>query len=139
LASSCHNGSLFQAHNAGPERRPPRRRSGRTICGKRLRPPKKRKSQHMLEALAHRQAEYQTADLHLASFLRSRGFAIVDIRREKNRFVFVFQDSTETRRAILEYANDGPVGVRSFCNTLRDLKSLTRDTGERNDASTGID
>jgi hypothetical protein len=40
---------------------------------------------------------FETSDLNLASFLRCR-----------------------------EFANDGPVPVRSFCNTLRDLKAIVR-------------
>jgi uncharacterized protein DUF5659 len=69
---------------------------------------------------------YETSDLNLASYLRCRGFTIQDIVRQNGRAIFVFADSPEVRRAILEYANDGVVGVRSFCNTLRDLKGIAR-------------
>ncbi len=69
---------------------------------------------------------FETSDLNLSSFLRCRGFAIVDITQQNTRAVFGFADSAELRRAVLEYANDGAVPVRSFCNTLRDLKGLTR-------------
>ncbi len=76
------------------------------------------------------QALYSSPDLHLASFLCCRGFAIVEIRRANNRTTFVFHDGAELRRSIVDYANDGVVGVRSFCNTLRDLKSLTRENDD---------
>jgi len=69
---------------------------------------------------------FETSDLNLASFLRCHEFRISDIRRETGKAVFVFEDSGELRRAVLEYANDGPVRVRSFCNTLRDLKGIVR-------------
>ncbi len=69
---------------------------------------------------------YETSDLNLASFLRCRGFTIAEISQQNTRAIFGFGDSAELRRAILEYANDGPVPARSFCNTLRDLKGLTR-------------
>lgn len=69
---------------------------------------------------------FETSDLNLASFLRCRSFTIEDIHREIGKTIFVFADSAELHRAILEFANDGPVGVRSFCNTLRDLKGITR-------------
>lgn len=69
---------------------------------------------------------YETTDLNLSSYLRCRGFTIQDILRQNGRAIFVFADSPEVRRAILEYANDGMVGVRSFCNTLRDLKGIAR-------------
>jgi hypothetical protein len=69
---------------------------------------------------------YDTSDLSLASFLRCRSFPINDIRRQNGKTVFVFEDSTQLRNAVLEYANDGSVSVRTFCSTLRDLKAITR-------------
>lgn len=69
---------------------------------------------------------YDTTDLSLASFLRCRTFTIKDIRRQNGKTVFVFEDSSQLRNAVLEYANDGSVSVRTFCSTLRDLKAITR-------------
>ena len=71
-------------------------------------------------------ALYETTDLTLASFLRCRSFHIEGIRRSNGRTVFVFGDSSTLRQAVLDYANDGSVSVRSFCSTLRDLKAITR-------------
>jgi len=69
---------------------------------------------------------YDTSDLTLASFLRCRSFTINNIRRQSGKTVFVFEDSSQLRNAVLEYANDGSVAVRTFCSTLRDLKAITR-------------
>ena len=69
---------------------------------------------------------YETTDLNLASFLRCRSFTIVDIKRQTGKTIFLFADSPELRLAILDFANDGSVAVRSFCNTVRDLKAITR-------------
>ncbi|HEX7332100.1 MAG TPA: cytochrome D1 domain-containing protein [Pyrinomonadaceae bacterium] len=69
---------------------------------------------------------YQTTDLTLTSFLRCRGFAIENIKQNNGRTLFIFQESPELRRAILDYANDAAVSVRSFCSTMRDLKAITR-------------
>lgn len=69
---------------------------------------------------------YETTDLNLASFLRCRGFNIDDIKREGGRTTFSFNLSTELHDNIIDFANDGPVGARSFCNTVRDLKAITR-------------
>ena len=69
---------------------------------------------------------YQTTDLTLTSFLRCRGFAIESIMQNNGRSLFTFQESPELRRAILDYANDEVVAVRSFCSTMRDLKAITR-------------
>ncbi|HEU4435068.1 MAG TPA: SCO family protein [Pyrinomonadaceae bacterium] len=69
---------------------------------------------------------YQTTDLTLTSFLRCRGFAIESIKQNNGRTLFIFQESPELRNAILEFANDAVVAVRSFCSTMRDLKAITR-------------
>ena len=72
------------------------------------------------------QVTFETSDLNLASFLRCRDFTIKDIRRKDGKALFAFTESAELREAMLEFANDGPVRVRSFCNTLRDLKAIVR-------------
>ena len=69
---------------------------------------------------------YQTTDLTLTSFLRCRGFAIENIKQNNGRTLFIFPESPELRRAILDFANDEVVAVRSFCSTMRDLKAITR-------------
>lgn len=69
---------------------------------------------------------YQTTDLTLSSFLRCRGFQIQNIQQNSGRTLFIFQESPELRTAILDYANDAVVSVRSFCSTMRDLKAITR-------------
>jgi Domain of unknown function (DUF5659) len=69
---------------------------------------------------------YDTTDLSLASFLRCRNFTISNIRRQNGKTIFVFEDSSQLRNAVLEYANDGSVSVRTFCGTMRDLKAITR-------------
>ncbi|HEX7955614.1 MAG TPA: DUF5659 domain-containing protein [Pyrinomonadaceae bacterium] len=69
---------------------------------------------------------YDTSDISLASFLRCRNFLISSIRRQNGKTVFVFEDSAQLRDAVLEYANDGSVSVRTFCGTMRDLKAITR-------------
>ena len=69
---------------------------------------------------------FETSDLNLASFLRCRNFSIEDIKRQNGKTTFLFIDSIELHRAVLEFANDGPVPVRAFCNTVRDLKGITR-------------
>lgn len=69
---------------------------------------------------------YDTSDLMLASFLRCRSFLINNIRRQNGKTFFVFEDTSQLRNAVLDYANDGSVSVRSFCSTMRDLKAITR-------------
>ena len=69
---------------------------------------------------------YQTNDLTLASFLRCRGFNIANIKEHNGRNTFVFEDSPELRSAIIDFANDAAVAVRTFTSTMRDLKAITR-------------
>ena len=69
---------------------------------------------------------YQTTDLTLTSFLRCKGFEIENFKQNNGRTLFMFQESPELRRAILDFANDATVAVRSFCSTMRDLKAITR-------------
>jgi hypothetical protein len=69
---------------------------------------------------------FETSDLTLASFLRCRAFNIESIKRNNGRTVFVFADAPELRSAVLDYANDAHISVRSFCSTMRDLKAITR-------------
>jgi hypothetical protein len=64
--------------------------------------------------------------VELTSFLRCRGFPIENIKQNNGRTLFIFQESPELRRAILDFANDEVVNVRSFCSTMRDLKAITR-------------
>jgi Domain of unknown function (DUF5659) len=72
------------------------------------------------------ESAFQTADLTLASFLRCRDFEIAALTRQDGKTSFVFEDSTQLRSAVLEYANNGSVAVRTFCGTMRDLKAITR-------------
>jgi hypothetical protein len=79
-----------------------------------------------MDLLETRNKTFDTPDLTLASFLRCRDFKISNIRRQNGRTVFVFEDTPQLRSAVLEYANDGSVSVRTFCGTMRDLKAITR-------------
>lgn len=69
---------------------------------------------------------FRTADLTLASFLSCRGFDIAALNRADGKTSFVFEDSSELRSAMLDYANNANVPVRTFCGTMRDLKAFTK-------------
>ena len=82
-----------------------------------------------VDSVKHGLEEFETTDLNLAAFLRVRDFPILNIIGRNGRAAFVFADTSALRKAVLDYANDGKIPVRTFCNTLRDLKSLTRSAG----------
>jgi len=84
------------------------------------------KMKTIVESSSGLKQTYQTTDLTLTSFLRCRGFQIDNIKQNNGRTLFSFQESPELRRAILDFANDEVVNVRSFCSTMRDLKAITR-------------
>ena len=69
---------------------------------------------------------YATTDLSLSAFLQSIGHKILDIQKTGRRGVFVFEDCQELRADILSWGNNQPVSIRlrSFVNSLRDLKGL---------------
>ncbi len=72
-------------------------------------------------------AGFETSDLHLASFLHCRNFPLQGIKSTSDgRKICVFFDSSELRYAVLDYATDGVVPVRTFCMTLRELTDMTR-------------
>ena len=52
--------------------------------------------------------------------------SIENIKQNNGRTLFIFQESPELRSAILDFANDAAIAVRSFCSTMRDLKAITR-------------
>jgi hypothetical protein len=70
--------------------------------------------------------KYQTPDLNLSAFLRARGHQLLDVRREGGRGIFVFQDSDELRRDLMNWGNNVPVplAARAFVNGMRDLKGM---------------
>jgi transposase len=69
---------------------------------------------------------FGTPDLTLAGFLRCRDFRLRGIEARGDRALFVFSDSPALRRALVDYANDAPVPVHTLCETIRHLKSLSR-------------
>jgi len=79
-----------------------------------------------LTTLGEPSRTFETPDLNLASFLYCRSFPVLDLRRlGDKKTAFIFGDSPALRVALLDYANDGVVPVRTFSTTLRDLKAIT--------------
>lgn len=72
-----------------------------------------------------RRSEFETGDLKLASFLYCRHFPFLDIKPGGDGGkICVFADTSELRYALVDYANDGIVPVRTFCMTLTDLQAM---------------
>jgi len=73
-------------------------------------------------------SRFETQDLALASFLHCRNFPFVGVEPASDSLstICVFEDSPELRQAVVDYANDGIVPVRTFFATLKDLQTITR-------------
>ena len=71
--------------------------------------------------------QYETHDLYLAAYLRSKGFLLSDVRPNgAGRVAFVFRDKPERPDLILSYYNtQGTVEPLTYANALKDLKALT--------------
>ncbi len=67
---------------------------------------------------------YSTGDFWLAAFLRVKGIKLIDVKKEHNRSVFLFED-TENRESYLKaFYNNALIEVGSLKTAVQDLKSL---------------
>jgi len=66
--------------------------------------------------------EYATNDLYLASYLKASGLKLAAVQKDGRRSLFIFTDSPERPKLMMDYINDVPIGVASFVHALRDLK-----------------
>jgi hypothetical protein len=67
---------------------------------------------------------FETSDLHLASFLRAKGAHLVNHRQEQARIYFAFEYRKDLQKWVEEYWNDGRIGVSSYVKSLADLKTI---------------
>ena len=69
---------------------------------------------------------YRTTDLSLSAFLQTRGHKIIEIKSERGRGFFGFEDTRDLRQDILKWSNGDHVEInaRAFGNALRDLKGM---------------
>lgn len=85
------------------------------------------RDQSLAETVKAPSLEFATEDVVLASFLRCRNFDLLNLRRSDDETTFfVFHDSQALRVAIVDFANDGVVPVRSFYSTVRDFEAIRR-------------
>ena len=52
-------------------------------------------------------AAFETRDFYLACFLRCAGYALIDLRAEGRRKIFVFRDRPTRRDDVLAFYGDG--------------------------------
>jgi hypothetical protein len=68
---------------------------------------------------------FETRDFYLACFLRCAGYALIDLRADGPRKVFVFQDRPTRRVDVMAFYSDAAtVRPLAFAATIKDMKGL---------------
>ena len=68
---------------------------------------------------------FEIRDFYLACFLRCTGYALIDLRAEGWRKVFVFCDRPTRRDDVLAfYGDSAAVPPLAFSATIKDMKAL---------------
>ena len=71
------------------------------------------------------QRPFETRDFYLACFLRCTGYALLDLRAEGRRKVFVFEDRPDRQADVLSFYGDSTfVPPLAFSSTIKDMKGL---------------
>ena len=68
---------------------------------------------------------FETRDFYLACFLRCSGYALLDLRPDGRRKIFVFKDSPKRQADVLSFYGDNTtVRPLAFSSTIKDMKAL---------------
>ncbi len=68
---------------------------------------------------------FETRDFYLACFLRCTGYALLGLRAEGRRKVFVFEDRPGREADVLSFFGDQTtVPPLAFSTTIKDMKAL---------------
>ena len=68
---------------------------------------------------------FETRDFYLACFLRCTGYALLGLRAEGRRKVFVFEDRPGREADVLSFFGDQTtVHPLAFSSTIKDMKAL---------------
>ena len=67
---------------------------------------------------------YSSNDFYLSAWLKAKGLRLLGTEKDGRRATFLFEDSTDRRRLVLDFYNDGDVKVNAFKNAIQDLKAI---------------
>ena len=71
------------------------------------------------------ESAFETHDFYLACFLRCTGYALLDLRDEGRRKVFIFRDRPTRRDDVIAfYGEAGSVRPLAFAGAIKDMKAL---------------
>ena len=76
------------------------------------------------EVVCDRRHAFETRDFYLACFLRCAGYALLDLRSEGTRRVFVFQDRPSRRDDVMAYYGEAGNFRALAYAAVKDMKAL---------------
>jgi hypothetical protein len=78
-----------------------------------------------ISATGGHRCAFETRDFYLACFLRCAGYALLELRTEGSRKVFVFQDRPSRRDDVMGYYGEaGSVRALAYAAAIKDMKAL---------------
>lgn len=72
--------------------------------------------------------KFETSDLYLTAYLKSKGMKMVGTKKGGRRVTFIFEDNIERQTYVDEFFNHGTVDITDFKNIAQDLKTLIFNT-----------
>jgi len=74
--------------------------------------------------MMEQELKYKTSDLYLSAFLRLKTFKM-DVEKNKNKVVFVFDKTEELMSSVNDYLNErGSCDPLLYTNSIKNLKNL---------------
>ncbi len=81
--------------------------------------------QETARQMPQRSRPFETRDFYLACFLRCTGYALLEMRAEGRRKVFVFEDRHGREADVLSFFGDRTtVPPLAFSSIIKDMKAL---------------
>jgi hypothetical protein len=68
---------------------------------------------------------FETSDFYLACFLRTCGYKLIGMERQRGRSAFIFADQATRKETVLQfYTNEGLVPPLSFVDSIKNMKAM---------------
>jgi len=82
------------------------------------------KTQAEIHSASKSPSTYESTDLFLSAFLKTKGLRLIEVRKHGDRATFVFNDRDDRKALTQDFFNCGSVRVSDFKNAIQDLKTL---------------
>lgn len=67
--------------------------------------------------------EFYTHDLMLSSYFKYKGLRYLGVKKDNNRYLFIFEDAPQRASLIEDYYGSGTVKIADYRNCVAELKS----------------